>query len=165
MGFFDFLNPQPTTPSVQSILPDVAKNQILSGCLPTLKPNHLILKNGEVCHYVDRAIYEKRTVGKKRINKIMGHSAPGLFKGTRIHFGGGTAEYVDDIKYSNIKGMLYITNQRIIFVSSTDGFEHKLDKLVATTPYANCIELQFSKETLKLFVPDGNIPNIVIRQI
>lgn len=165
MGFLDFLNPQQTPPTVPSILPDIAKQQIMSGTLPILQPSHLILKNGEICHYVDRAIYEKRTVNKKRINKNMGHSAPGLFKGTRIHFGGGTAEYVDDIKYSTIKGTLYITNKRVIFVSSTDGFEHKLDKLVATTPYANCIELQFSKEILKLFVPDGNIPNVVLRLI
>lgn len=165
MGFLDLFNPQTTTPTVPSVLPDVAKNQILSGQLPNIQPDNLFLKKNEVCHYVDRAIYEKRTVSKKRINKNTGYSMPGLFKGTRVHFGGGNAEYVDDVKFSTIKGVLYLTNKRIVFVCEHDGFNKKIDDLVAITPYSNCVELQFEKETLKLFVPDGNIVNIVLKLI
>lgn len=165
MGFFDFLNPQPTTPTVPSVLPDAARQQILRGQLPTLAPNNLFLKNGEICHYADRAIYEKRTVNKKRIRKNTGYSMPGLFKGTRVHVGGGNSEYVEDLKYSTIKGFLYITTKRIIFVGGADGFDRKTEDLVAVTPYANCIEFQFSKDTLKLFVPDGNLPHIVLKLI
>jgi hypothetical protein len=165
MAFLDIFNPQPSAPSVPSVLPEAAKQQIVCGQLPILQPSNLCLKNGEVCHYADRAIYEKRTVGKKRIRKSAGYSTPGLFKGTRVHVGGSDAEYVEDVKYSTIKGVLYITTKRIIFVSGTDGFDHKTEDLVAVTPYANCIELQFSKETLKLFVPDGNLPHMVLRLI
>ena len=163
MGILDILNPQPMTPSVPSALPDVAKQQILSGCLPALQPDTLFLKKGEICHYAEKAIYEKRTVNKKRIRKNTGYSVPGLFKGTRIHVGGGNTEYVDDVKYSTVKGILYITTNRLIFVSAGEGFDRRIEDLVAVTPYANCIEFQFSKETLKLFVPDGNLPHIVLR--
>lgn len=163
MGFLDLFNTPQTPPTVPSILPEAAKQQILRGQLPKLEPNNLLLKNGETCHYVDRAIYEKRTVNKKRIRKNTGYSMPGLFKGTRVHIGGGNSEYVDNVTYSTIKGMLYITTKRIVFVSGDEGFDRKTEDLVAVTPYANCIEFQFSKETLKLFVPDGNIPHIVIR--
>ena len=135
MGFLDFLKPQSTTPTVPSVLPDAARQPILRGQLPTLEPNYLFLKNGETCHYADRAIYEKRTVNKKRIRKNTGYSMPGLFKGTLVHVGGA------------------------------DGFDRKTDDLVAVTPYANCIEFRFSKETLKLFVPDGNLPHIVLKLI
>lgn len=165
MGILDVFNPRPTTPMVLSVLPAVARQQILSGQLPLLQPNNLFLKNGETCHYADRAIYEKRTVNKKRIRKTAGYSMPGLFKGTRVHIGGGDSEYVDDVKYSTIKGVLYITTKRIIFVGGADGFDRKTEDLVAVTPYANCIEFQFSKETLKLFVPDGNLPHIVLQLI
>ena len=165
MGLFDFLNQQTTTPTVPSILPDAARKQILRGQLPILEPNNLFLKNGETCHYVDRAIYEKRTVNKKRIRRNTGYSIPGFLKGTRVHVGGSNSEYVDDVKYSTAKGILYITTKRIIFVSGTEGFDRKTEDLVAVTPYANCIEFQFSKETLKLFVPDGNLPHIVLRLI
>lgn len=165
MGFLDVFNPQPTTPTVPSILPDVAKQQIMRGQLPTLQPGHLLLKGGETCHYADRAIYEKRTVHKRSVRKSRGYSVPGLFKGTMVHMGGGTTDTVEDVQYDTIKGVLYITNRRIVFVSGHDGFDKKIDSLVAVTPYANCVELQFSKETLKLFVPDGNLPNIVLRSI
>ena len=164
MGFLDLFTTK-TTPIVPSVLPDSAKQKILCGQLPVLQPNNLFLKNGEACHYADRAIYEKRTVTKKRIRKNTGYSMPGLFKGTRIHMGGGNTEYVEDVKYSTIKGVLYVTTKRIIFVSGSDGFDRKVEDLVAVTPYANCIEFQFRKETLKLFVPDGNLPHIVLRLI
>lgn len=165
MGFFDMLKPQTTTPTVPSILPEVARQQLYSGRLPVLQPNNLFLKNGEVCHYADRAIYEKRIVNKKRVRKGTGYSMPGLFKGTRVHMGGGNTVTEDDIRYETIKGILYVTNKRVIFVGGSDGFDKKTEDLVAVTPYANCIELQFSKETLKLFVPDGNLPHNVLRLI
>lgn len=165
MGFFDFLKPQPMIPTVPSILPDAAKQQILCGQLPILQPNNLFLKGNEVCHYADRAIYEKRTVNKRYIRKSRGYSLPGLFKGTRVRVGGGDTETVDDVKYATIKGVLYITTERIIFVGGADGFDRRTQDLVAITPYENCVELQFNKETLKLFVPDGRLPHIVLRQI
>lgn len=165
MSFFDLFNSQQSTPIVPSVLPDAARQQILMGQLPILQPSNLFLKNGEVCHYADRAIYEKRTVGKKRIRANTGYSMPGLFKGTRVYVGGSNSEYVEDVKHSMIKGILYITTKRIIFVGGADGFDRKTEDLVAVTPYANCIELQFSKETLRLFVPDGNLPHLVLRLI
>ena len=79
--------------------------------------------------------------------------------------GGGNSESVDDVKYSTIKGILYITTIRIIFVGGADGFDRKNEDLVADIPYENCIEFQFSKETMKLFVPDGSLPHIVLRLI
>ena len=144
MGFLDLFNSQPSTPIVPGALPDAAKQQILRGQLPTLEPSNLFLKQGETCHYADRAIYEKRTISKRRVRKNRGYSMPGLFKGTRVHFGGGESEYVEDEKFSTIKGVLYITNKRIIFVADRDGFDRKTDDLVAVTPYANCIEFQFT---------------------
>lgn len=165
MGFLDLFNPLSTTPTVPSVLPDAARQQILRGHLPTLQPNNLFLKKGENCHYADRAIYEKKIVNKRRIRRNTGRSVPGLFKGTRIHVGSSTTDTVEDVKYSTIKGILYITTKRIIFVGGEEGFDRKVDDLVAVTPYANCIEFQFSKETLKVFVPDGNLPHIVLRLI
>lgn len=39
--------------------------------------------------------------------------------------GGGSSEYVDDVKYLTIKGVLYITTKRIVFVGGADGFDRK----------------------------------------
>ena len=60
MGFLDMFNPQPVTPIVGSILPDVAKQEIMQGRLPILNTDKLFLKPGEYCHYIEKAIHEKR---------------------------------------------------------------------------------------------------------
>lgn len=165
MGFFDIFKPQPKTPMVQTILPDVARQEIMRGRLPVLNTNKIFLKNGEQCHYIDKTIYEKKKVNKRYVRRNNGYSMPGLFKGTRINMGGGKTDVEENIQYETIRGILYITNQRIIFVGESNGFDIKVEDLIAATPYTNCIELQFSKETYKLFVPDGYIVQNVLQII
>ena len=158
MGFLDLFKPK--TPMVQTILPDAAKQEILCGRLPILRTDKIFMKNGEVCHYIDKAIYEKKSVKKQYVRRNYGTSYKGiLFKDVRHHYGGGRTDVVDNIQYEMLRGILFLTNYRIIFVGDQNGFDKRLDDLVATTPWNNCIELQFTKETYRLFVPDGNVIN------
>ena len=165
MGFFDLFKPQPTTSIVTTILPDVARQEIMRGRLPILNTNKIFLKAGEQCHYIDKAIYEKKTVKKRYVRRNNGYSVPGLFKGTRINMGGGHTDVVDNVSYDTIRGILYITNKRIIFVGDQTGFDKKISDLIALTPYSNCVELQFSKDNYKIFVPDGNVTHMVLQLI
>ena len=165
MGFFDLFKPQPTTPIVTTILPDVARQEIMRGGLPILNTNKIFLKAGEQCHYIDKAIYEKKTVKKRYVRRNNGYSVPGLFKGTRINMGGGHTDVIDNVSYDTIRGILYITNKRIIFVGDQTGFDKKISELIALTPYSNCVELQFSKDNYKIFVPDGNVTHMVLQLI
>ena len=55
MGFLDIFK-QPQTPIVTTILPDMAKQEILQGRLPILKIDRIYLKQNEICHYIDKAI-------------------------------------------------------------------------------------------------------------
>ena len=165
MGLFDLFNPKPSAPTIISILPDIAKQEILRGCLPILNTDKVFLKAGEHCHYIDKAIYEKKTIKKRYVRKSNGYSMPGLFKGTRVNMGGSHTDVVDNVQYETFRGILYITNKRIIFVGEANGFDKKIDELVALTPYANCVELQFSKDNYKIFVPDGNVAHAVLQQI
>ena len=165
MGFFDLFKPQPTTPIVTTILPDVARQEIMRGRLPILNTNKIFLKAGEQCHYIDKAIYEKKTVKKRYVRRNNGYSVPGLFKGTRINMGGGHTDVIDNVSYDTIRGILYITNKRIIFVGDQTGFDKKISDLIALTPYSNCVELQFSKDNYKIFVPDGNVTHLVLQLI
>ena len=164
MGFLDLFR-TPTTPVVTTILPDAARQEILNGRLPILRTDKIFMKQGENCHYIDKAIYEKKSVRKRYVRRNNGYTMPGLFKGTRIHMGGGHTDVVDNVQYDTYKGILFVTNRRIIFVGDQTGFDKPIGELVATTPYSNCIELQFSKETYKLFVPDGNVINRALHLI
>lgn len=167
MGFLkNFFSPQPQIPpSVPSMLPQVAKQQINSGNLPTLNVSKLMLKQGEVCHFADRAIYEKKTINKHYVRNNRGTSMPGIFKGNRVYFGNGDTRVEQVETYDTIRGYLYITNKRVIFVDESNGFNEKVTDLIAVTPYSNCVILQFQKSNYKLFVPDGGIVERVIKMI
>lgn len=108
---------------------------------------------------------KKKTVRKRYVRRNSGYSAPGLFKGTRVNFGGGTTDQVDNVTYQTMRGILYITNRRIIFQGDQEGFDLKVDDLVAITPYSNCVELQTSKTHYKIFVPNGNVTQSVLQLI
>jgi hypothetical protein len=166
MGILDFFKPQgPTSVTVTSILPDIAKQEILRGSLPILNTNKIFLKSDEQCHYIDKAIYERKKIQKRYVRSGNGFSTPGLFKGSRVKTWGSHTDVVDNIQYETLRGILYITNKRIIFVGESEGFDKKISDLVAITPYSNCVELQFSKDNYKLFVPNGNVTNAVLQLV
>ena len=57
MGFFDALfGNKNQIPTVTSILPDAARQEIISGRLPILNTDKLFLKKGERIHYIDKAV-------------------------------------------------------------------------------------------------------------
>ena len=91
-----------------SILPLAAKQEILASRLPQLNTDRLFLKNGEVCSYIDKAILNVKV--KKRITKHVGHSAPGLFKGTRIHTGFSKPNEYVETNFSK-----FVFNSKFIF--------------------------------------------------
>jgi hypothetical protein len=60
------------------------------------------------------------------------------------------------------KGLIYVTNKRIIFISDVNGFDKKYRYLTACVPYADGVKLQFGKTTYTLLVPDGNVLSRII---
>ena len=114
MGLLDLLSPQ--TPTVQSIFPEAAVNEIKSGRLPIINTDKIFLLRGETCHYIDKALYEKKVVKKRYIRQNRGASRSGIFfKNVRYTHGTGTTDVVDNIQYETYRGIIYITNRRIIF--------------------------------------------------
>lgn len=75
MGLLDAFR-QPKTPIVQTILPVAAQQEIMCGRLPILNTNKIFLKNGEKCHYVDKAIYEKKLCASAMSEEILGILCP-----------------------------------------------------------------------------------------
>lgn len=164
MGFLDIFKPK--VPTVQSILPDAAVQEIMHGRLPILNTNKIFLKGSERCHYIDKAIYEKKTVRKRYVRRTHGTSYKSIFfKDIWHNFGGGTTDVVDNVQYETFRGILYITNQRIIFQGELGGFDIKIDDLVAIQPYSNCVELQCNRENYKIFVPNGAVTHAVLKLI
>lgn len=158
MGLF---GPKLQTQIMDSILPITAKNEIIASRLPQLNTTNIFLKNGEVCSYIDKALLNVHV--KKRINRHVGHSGPGLFKGTRFHTGITTPYEYEDIKQQ--KGILYITNMRVIFQASENAFDKQHKYLSSVAPFSNAIVLQYGSTTYELVVPDGSIVNHVLKLV
>lgn len=159
MGVLDAFFGQKSYPTVSSILPDIAKREIENGRLPRLTADNLLLKQGEYCCYIDKALLlvEKTTKTYRHI----GTSAPGLFKGTRISFGQGVPlERKETIEY---RGILYVTNKRVILQCKDNGFDKMHRYLTSVKPYTNGIELQYGNKTYSLVVPDGALATYAIK--
>lgn len=162
MGFLDKIMERTQTPTIAvSILPEVAKQAIYNGQLPKLNTNNIFLKSDECCCYIDKTII---LIDKtKKIYQHRGGSAPGLFKGTRVTWGSGKPiEYTETEQQ---RGILYITNKRVILQSKKEGFEKLHRYLTAIKPYSNAVELQYGKKTYSLIVPDGNLVYHVLQMI
>lgn len=134
MGFFDLLlGNKNQIPTVTSILPDAAKQEILAGRLPVLRTDKLFLKKGEKIHYIDKAVnIEKKMVKQYR---HYGYSMPGLFKGTR--WSSGRGKTIENTELVQHRGILYITNQRVVFQAKEWGFDKTYRYLSAITPYSD----------------------------
>ena len=159
MGLFSFLKYQ--NQIAESILPAAAKSQLLSGNLPLIKTSSIFLKRGEQCVYIDKAILNDHV--KKKIYRHAGGSSPGFFKGTRINYGTGHAKEYEETEQH--KGILCITNQRVIFQSLRKGFDKQHRYLSSIEPYANAVVLQYGEKNYELIVPDGSIVNAAIRLV
>lgn len=155
--FFD----KQQTQIVDSIFPLVAKQEIMASRLPQLNTDRIFLKKGEVCSYIDKAILNVKI--KKKIVRHVGHSSPGLFKGTRINTGFSKPnEYIETKQQ---KGILFITNKRVIFQASENAFDKQHRYLSSIEPYSNAVVLQYGQSTYELIVPDGTIVNYVLKLI
>ena len=153
MGLLDAFLGKNQIPTVTSILPAAAKQEIYMGRLPILNTDKLFLKKGEKIHFIDKAVnLEIKTV---RSYRHVGHSGPGILKGNRYNV--GVAKPYEHEEYVQHRGILYVTNTRIVFQASDGAFDKTYKNLTAIQPYANACELQFGNKTYNMIVADGDI--------
>lgn len=168
MGFFDWLfgggKQQNTIITVFSCMNSAAKQEIFKGKLPQIDAKELYLQKGEVCHYADNAKLLDEKIIKKYTSTGYGSSAPGIiFSDIRHSYRKSFTDVQEEIKQELFEGKLFITNQRIVFVSGKKSFDQKHRTLSSVKPYSNAIELQYNNKFFCLFVPDGYVANDVLR--
>ena len=160
MGFLsDFFGyiPAEQPPQLVSIFPPAAAQRIRSGVLPTIQAGRIILGMNEVCHFVDVGT---AVTAKTRRHTVHTGGSYHIAKGFTAHHGQSESVPITEPHYT--KGVFYITNQRIIFTASANGFDQKLSKLTAVTPYSDAIQLQFGSKTHTILLPDGTMAKMVL---
>ncbi len=161
MGFLESLFGKNKIPKIISIMPDAAKNELRMGRLPILNTDKLFLKKGEKIHYIDKAIHLE--IRKKKVYRHVGHSSPGLLNGNRWSSGAATSNEYDELVQH--RGILYVTNQRIVFQSPETGYDKAYRYLTTVQPYIDACVLQFGNKSYNMYVEDGNILYQVLRLI
>lgn len=154
--FFGFIPPE-KPPILVSIFPQAAAQRIRSGKLPVIQADKIVLGKNEICHFVDVAAL---FTTKKRYRSSRHGGSYRITKGFTFHLGNSDTVALDEPEYT--KGILYITNNRIIFVASRYGFDQRLNKLTAITPYSDGLTLQFGSKSYNLLLPDSEMANNAI---
>lgn len=163
MGFFSKFFGHGTAqgpPALRSVYPTAALQKLRSGILPILQTDSLLLTRGENCHFADVAIL---VTNKKIYNRKHIGASFRICKGVTWHTGGGntTPESIPDYT----KGLLYITNRRVLFVAQQNGFEKKLSGLCAHTVFPDGIRMQFGEKSYSLLLADSGPAEATLRML
>lgn len=166
MKFFSdlFSNNNQTNAKIPAIMPQGAIDQINQGIIPNMRTNKIILTQDETCHFAERAILITEKTKKRIEGRSKGMSIR-LCKGVTYRTGKHNGIPVEEVIVEKNKGLIYVTNKRIIFISDKNAFDKKYKYLSACIPYADGIKLQFGNNTFTLNVPDGNALSKVICMI
>lgn len=74
----------------------------------------------------------------------------------------GRTDVEEQPDIEQIRGILYITNKRLIFQATNNGVEKPHTLLTSIAPYLNAVELQYGSTHYNLIVPDGTLVNMVL---
>ena len=166
MGLFSdlFFKNNSADENIPAIMPAGALDQIRQGIIPTMRTDRIMLSDGEVCHFSERAIIVTEKTRKRYVGRSNGFSFR-VCRGVTYRTGQNRGTPIEETYTEKNKGLLYVTNKRIIFVSDKNAFDKKLKSLTAITPYSNAVQFQFSSKTYTVMVPDGGIINSLISLI
>lgn len=143
-----------TSNKFSSLLPESVIDNINSGVLcEYTPPSEVILLPGEICHFIDKSTLIKEKLGIVGYQGGSSGISVRIAKGVSMRSGAHKGQAVRDIISEYFPGVLYLTNERIIFSSEKNGFSQKLNKLTTITPADGGLSLQFGNYTYKIMVP------------
>lgn len=156
------LNEDP--PQLQSLVPQRISNEIMTGTHPKFNPSTVMLGKNEICHFMDKAalaVQKSEKIYKSRRNG----GSYRVTKNFTIRSGGSTTRPVEQSWYEFKEGVIFVTNERIIFVAPEDGFEKKINNLTAVIPYSDAIALQFGSQTITVMLPQSQLMAMVLKMV
>lgn len=162
--FFDRQPENELKEKIPAIMPEGAILQINNGFIPNIKTSRILLASNEKCCFVERAVLINEKIKKHTEGRTRGVSFR-ICKGLTYKVGKYAGNPVETKIIEKTKGLIYITNKRIIFVSEKNSFEKKYNSLTASTLFNEGINLQFSNKSYKFLMPNSFVLNKVIYMI
>lgn len=162
--FFDEQPENELKEKIPAIMPEGAILQINNGFFPNIKTSRILLASNEKCYFVERAILVNEKIKKHTEGRTRGLSFR-ICKGLTYRVGKYAGNPIETKIIEKTKGLIYITNKRIIFVSEENSFEKKYNSLTASTVFNDGISLQFNSKSYKFLMPNSFSLNKVLGMI
>ena len=136
--------------NTKSLMSKEIIEKINNGQLPEITiTNGVNLAEGEICHYADTAYtFKDKTVTTGYTGKSSGVSIR-LMKGLTYRTGGSGGKAIRETQRTMYKGILFITNKRVIYTSTKESF----DKITSIIEAKDGILLQIGSTTYSIIVP------------
>ena len=151
-------------PQLGSLVPQKVSNEIISGRLPKFNPSTIMLNKNETCHFMDRAALVVKQKERSYQTRRRGNSFK-VTKNWTVHSTNGRTKPIEQEWIEFKEGVVFVTNERIIFVAPEHGFEKKIKNLTAIVPYNDAIALQFGSQIINLMMPQPQLMGIVIQML
>lgn len=151
-------------PRLQSLVPQRISNEIMTGQLPKFNPSTIMLGKNETCHFMDKAALAVKQKERSYATHRSGNSFR-VSKNWTMHSSNGRATPIEQEWFEFKEGVVFVTNQRIIFVAPEHGFEKKIKNLTSVIPYADAVALQFGSQTINLMMPQSQLMIMVLRMV
>ena len=151
-------------PQLQSLVPQRISNEIMTGQLPKFNPSTILLGKNETCHFMDKAALAVKQKERSYSSRRSGSSYK-VTKNWTMHNTHGTTRPIDQEWFEFKEGVVFVTNERIIFVAPEHGFEKKIKNLTAVIPYTDAVALQFGSQTINLMMPQSQLMAMVLQMV
>lgn len=140
--------------AARAYMSDQDLQTIQAGGLPSLAGVPVVLGDGETaCFFAParRYITKKKAVGRTGSH---GGVSVRVAKGVSVRSGGGASQTVYDDVTDAFPGQVVLTNRRVVFLATQNGFECGLDTISAIAPEGGRVLIQAGAKTYRLAVAD-----------
>ena len=124
---------------------------INAGVLPQINTTDIILQEGEICHFIGVAYTYKDKTYTSGYDTIKSGGSVRLAKSLSYRTGGSNTRAIKQTERTYNTGLLFLTNQRIIFSGESECFEKPLNKLTSVRDSTQSVLIQSGNKCLNIF--------------
>lgn len=135
-----------------SLMNSETLNIINNGELPNIIVSNINILDNEVCHYVDSGYTFKDEVVTTGYTGKSGSVSVRIMKGVSYRTGGTMGRAIKETNRTTYKGILCITNKRVIYTSTNECFDKIFNKITSITELEDGLLLQIGSKSYSIIV-------------
>ncbi len=127
-------------------------NMINEGKLPNIVVSNINLSKDEICFYLDIGYtFKDKIITTGYTGKNNGFSIK-IMKGLTYRIGGSGGKVIRESERTTYKGIIYITNKRVIYTSTNECFDRTFDKITSVVEAKDGIIVQIGSSLYSIIL-------------